>query len=185
MGSFIALYWVERDQVEPLFDWSFALMPQLVADGRMHPGRDHVSTAVYDLAAEHEQPGGVPARIALDHPSPGLIVTWTDAVDEAHLGELAEWYRTEGLPAQGPIATAVGWALRAFPGTPSTVPAEPGIGTRLVHTAFTTVDPRQCWDEVTGDLVARLDKSGLGTLALAAPFVPTVPGTTTYLDQLW
>jgi hypothetical protein len=185
LGSFIALYWVERDQVEPLFAWSFALMPQLVADGRMHPGRDHISTAVYDLAAEHERDGGVPARIALDHPFPGVIVTWTDAVDAAHLDELAEWYRTEGLPAGGPIGTAVGWALREFPGTPSTVPATVGVGTRLVHTAFTTVDPRECWDEVTGDLVARLEKSGLGTLSLAAPFIPVVPGTTTYLDQLW
>jgi hypothetical protein len=187
LGSFIALYWVEQGQLDALFGWSFGEMPKLVEQGRMHAGRDHVSTACYDLAAEHERPGGVPTRIALDHPFPGLVVTWSDAVDEARLPELVDWFRTEGLPAAAdtPIGAGAGWALRQFPGTPSTVPAEPGIGTRLVHTAFTTVDPRECWDDVAGDLAQRLEKSGLGTLALAAPFVPTVPGTDTFLDQLW
>jgi hypothetical protein len=185
LGSFIALYWVERGRVEPLFDWSFAEMPKLVEDGRMHPGRDHVSTAVYDLAAAHERADGVPVEIALDHPFPGVVCTWSDTAPGARIQDLAEWFRTEGLPAEDPVGVGVGWALREFPGQPSTVPATEGVGRRLVHTAFTTVDPRECWNDVFADLGARVEKSGLGTLALAAPFVPTVPGTTTYLDQLW
>jgi hypothetical protein len=185
LGSFIALYWVEQGQVDALFGWSYAEMPRLIEQGRMHPGRDHISTAVYDRAGAHERSGGVPAEVALDHPFPGVVCVWSDLAPGAPITDLADWFRTEGLPADDPIGVAVGWALREFPGTPAGVPATQGVGTRLVHTCFTTVDPRECWDDAFGDLGARLEKSGLGTLALAAPFVPTVPGTDTYLDQLW
>jgi hypothetical protein len=31
----------------------------------------------------------------------------------------------------------------------------------------------------------RLEESGLGTVAAALPFIPTIPGTDTYTDMLW
>jgi hypothetical protein len=50
---------------------------------------------------------------------------------------------------------------------------------------FLTADPRRVWADEFADLAATVQESGLGTLGLAAAFIPTVPGTETYLDQLW
>jgi hypothetical protein len=40
------------------------------------------------------------------------------------------------------------------------------------------------WDRYV-DLGARLQASGLGSIAFAAPFIATVVGTDRYVDELW
>ena len=53
----------------------------------------------------------------------------------------------------------------------------------MIRLYFCDQDPEQCWDAfatLPDDFAthgARLD--------LAAPFIPTIPGTTQYLDELW
>ena len=183
LGSFIARDWVERDQVEPLFGCSFAAMP-MWSPWAGCTRAVTTSTAVYDLAAEHELEGGVPARIALDHPFPGLIVTWTDAVDEEHLGELAERYRTEGLPVGGPMDRRLGPA--GVPGHAVDRPRRardrhPARAHRLHHRR----PPR-----VLGLRDRRPGRPPLRSrawtlLPAGRAVIPVVPGTTTYLDQLW
>jgi hypothetical protein len=59
-----------------------------------------------------------------------------------------------------------------------------GVDTRLTLLWFTEGGPTRNWDEVfakSGDLVAG---SGLGRVELVAPFIPTLPGTDMYVDQL-
>ena len=46
-------------------------------------------------------------------------------------------------------------------------------------------DPRAAWDEHFADHGATLEKTGLGRVLLASPFLTTIPGTDTYTDQLW
>ena len=60
-----------------------------------------------------------------------------------------------------------------------------GVGEKLLVAFFLTADPRDAWDAEFGDLANGVATSGLGTLGLAAPFIPVIPGTETYLDQLW
>jgi hypothetical protein len=60
----------------------------------------------------------------------------------------------------------------------------PGTRQRSLQLLFCRDDPRARWDEVR-ELVARIDESGLATVRLAAPFIPTIPGTDTYTDELW
>lgn len=59
-----------------------------------------------------------------------------------------------------------------------------GVDTRLTLLWFLEADPREVWQShfaaLDGDLVER----GLGRVELVAPFVPTVPGTDRYVDQL-
>ena len=50
--------------------------------------------------------------------------------------------------------------------------------------AFSDTEPTQGWDRVRHAAKA-LEASGLATVRLAAPFVPTVVGTDTYADELW
>ncbi len=194
LGSFIALYWIERDKIDDLFAWSYAEMPALIEQGRMHPGRDHVSTACYDRLGGSAP--SVPIEIALDHPYTGLVCTWTDVADGVATADLSAWFAAECFPAVvgagsgrggtgGPVGQVVELVVRDFPGTPSGVPSAPGVGTRLLHTWMLTVEPDACWASHFAGLGASITSSGLGRLALAAPFVPTVPGTDRYLDQLW
>jgi hypothetical protein len=188
LGSFIALYWIEAGKIDDLFAWSYAEMPALVEQGRMHAGRDHVSTACYDRT------GGcaptVPNEIALDHPYAGLVCTWTDVVEGVPISELSSWFAKECFPAivetpGSPVGQVVELVVRDFPGTPAGVPSAPGVGTRLLHTWMLTTDPAACWASTFAGLGAMVEASGLGRVALAAPFIPTIPGTDRYLDELW
>jgi hypothetical protein len=49
---------------------------------------------------------------------------------------------------------------------------------------FVDGDPRESWGvfEALGEAVM---SGGLGEISYAAPFIPTVPGTDIYTDQLW
>ncbi len=58
-----------------------------------------------------------------------------------------------------------------------------GVDTRLTLLWFLQEDPRTCWDHFLG-LDAEVAEVGLGRVELVAPFIPTVPGTDRYVDQL-
>ncbi len=49
---------------------------------------------------------------------------------------------------------------------------------------FTEMDPAECWDAF-GSLAETVATSGRATVCYAAPFIPTIPGTDTYTDQLF
>jgi hypothetical protein len=53
----------------------------------------------------------------------------------------------------------------------------------LLHLSFTTADPASWWDDQRA-AADRLRADGIGEMLWTAPFVPTVPGTDTYTDQL-
>jgi hypothetical protein len=59
-----------------------------------------------------------------------------------------------------------------------------GMDRRTLLLLFTDDDPRLCHDAWSG-LPAAVAASGMGQVELVAPFVPTVPGTDRYCDELW
>jgi hypothetical protein len=59
-----------------------------------------------------------------------------------------------------------------------------GVGTRLTLMWFLQRDPREVWQEHFAGLDEQIAASGLGRVELVAPFIPTIPGTDTYVDQL-
>ena len=185
MGSFIAAYWFLDGSVEEHFQWSFAAMPGLVAAGRMNPNRTHVSTSLYDLCHVVNRAGWpVAGQIALDHPYQGMVAMWTDRADDASLDALAEWIGGTLAPKvlAGPVAQAITFAPRDMPGVPN---SGVGVGTRLLTMFFVQADPREAWAAHFTGLDDAVKGSGLGTVGLVAPFIPVIPGTNTYLDELW
>jgi hypothetical protein len=191
-GSFIALYWVEEGRFDECFGFSFAVTPGLAADGRMNPDRDHVSTGPYlalgsslrDVMAGAAGP--MIPELALDHPYPGLVVLWVRPAEGTTVADLAAWCRAELDPATlgdgSPVGQVVDFVQTDYPGG---IPALTGKVDELVRCYFVDVDPRECWDDRFADLGDRVAAGGLGRVELAAPFIPTVPGTTRYLDELW
>jgi hypothetical protein len=186
-GTFIAFYWYLSDRVGEHFAWSFPQTQWLGEQGRMNDDREHVSTSLYEFRGAVNRPGWpVPPEITLDHPYAGIVAAWIDRADGASYDDLDRWVRETWLPGRltvdGGAAQALVFAPCDFPNIPG---SGVGVGERLLVAFFLTADPRAVWDDEFADLTDAVAASGLGTLGLAAPFIPTIPGTETYLDELW
>jgi len=186
-GSYVSLFWFERDRVGEVFDYSFGVTPSLASAGRMNNDRDHVSTGVYEyLGCTGRGPSPVPAEIALDHPWAGMVAVWVRPTAGTAVADLASWSRQEldrGISAgRGPVGQGLDVAQCDFP---NGMPALTGRVDELVRCYFLDVDPRQAWAEVFAGLGQAVDAGGRGRVELVAPFIPTVPGTNRYQDELW
>jgi hypothetical protein len=153
----------------------------------MNADRDHVSTSLYEFRGSVNRPEWpVPPEIALDHPYKGVAAVWIDRADDASYDSLDAWVRETWLPtrltAGSAVAQALVFAPCDFPGVPD---SGVGVGEKLLVACFLTADPRDVWESEFGSVADSVAASGLGTLGLAAPFIPVIPGTETYLDQLW
>lgn len=186
-GSYIAFYWYLDGKVDEHFAWSFPATQELTAQGRMNPDRDHVSTSLYDFRGVVNRPGWpVPAEVALDHRYDGLVVTWLDRADDTPLDAVVDWVLGTWAPtvlAEGsPVAQALVFTPRDFPGVPG---SGVGVDDKVLVAWFLHDDPRTGWDAIADGLTAPLAGTDIATLGLLAPFIPVVPGTPTYLDELW
>ena len=186
-GSFIGFYWYLKDRIDEHFAWAFPQTQWLTEQGRMNGEREHVSTSLYDFQGSSNQPGWpVPPEVALDHPYSGLVVAWLDRLPDASYDDLDQWTRIAWLPtivaANSPVAQALVFAPRDFPNVPNSAV---GAGERICCAFFLRCDPRDVWREHFADLTGGVAASGLAELGLVAPFIPVIPGTPTYLDELW
>jgi len=194
-GSYLAVYWVERGHHQEHFsEWSIHQVRDLYANGRGFPERSHVHTSTFHfVGSAYRDDDPVPIELALDRGYDGLIVLWWDATagtgTELHRALVAD--RVAQLLAGSAIEIASSWVPsvpdEATSGTSTDAPMDLGSsagGTdRLVQLLF-----------VAGDLdgaVARVraytddvEADGTATLLLGAPFVHTVVGTDTYVDEL-
>jgi len=187
-GSFIALYWFERDQIGPHCDWGFPETARLASAGRMRGDRRHLSTTYYDLvSASGRGAKPVPPELALANPAQGLIVIYTQA-SEDHEPSAATL--RDALVADG---SKIGSVISFRPSLPPQVPQMPGAviddptvddDEVMVHCCFVDTVTDGDWPSLVDQVNAVLANLPVTTL-LVAPFVPTVPGTDTYLDQLW
>ncbi len=186
-GSYISLFWFEKDRVADVFDYSFGVSPALAKAGRMNGDRDHVSTGVYDyLGWTGRGRSAVPPEIALDHPWAGLVAVWVRPHAGTSVADLAAWCR-EKLDADmasgsGPIGQVLDFAQTEFP---TGAPPLTGRVDELVRCYFTDADPADAWAGSFAPLGEAVEAGGLGRVELAAPFIPTVPGTDRYQDELW
>ncbi len=187
-GSYLALYWLLDGWVQEWNRWAFREFKWLHENGRMYPHRDHVHTLLYDHDwAHYRDPDPVPVSLALDHPYKGLAVVVGEAADgdrEAFDG----WAREELLPGFQPSAT-VDMTL-SFSGIPLQVEAkdvakDDAGGGRFLHLHFLREDPLEVWGDTFAKLPATVEESGRGRISWAGAFIPTIPGTDTYTDQLW
>jgi len=162
-GSFITFYWIEGGKLSDHTDWAFPETARLAGLGRMDQRRHHVSTAYYDLVsvvARDADP--VPAELALHHPYAGVVVVWSDD-DQS------------GALVGGPVAQVVAFRPTVLPDPlprmPGAVMSEPERDV-VLHCCFV--------DDLSGGWPTF---DGVDAL-LVAPFIPTVPGTERYLDEL-
>ncbi len=190
-GSYVAVYWVEQGHHHDHFgEWSIHQVRDLYATGRGFTERTHVHTSTFRyVGSTYRDDDPVPVELALDRGYDGLVVLWWDAAagTGSELHEALATARVPGLLDGSPIEIASSWVPSVPDEGARDAPMDlgsPAGGTdRLVQLLF-----------VGGDLDAALDRvrtyadtvevDGTATLLLAAPFLRTVVGTDTYVDQL-
>ncbi|MFF8645245.1 hypothetical protein [Streptomyces sp. NPDC015345] len=189
-GCYLSTYWVTEGRYDEHMKWTVGINRRLNRDGRVHQERTHVFTAFQDHEATVYRDGASGPRDfhALDHPYEGLVLEVIDAEGPQARRELLEWLLTRHLPralAGSPAAMVTVFRPTPLPGDRMTyVKQVEGVDTRLTLLWFLQEDPRECWEAHFTGRDAAVAGSGLGRVELVAPFIPTVPGTDRYVDQL-
>ncbi|HKY13331.1 MAG TPA: hypothetical protein VJM33_00300 [Microthrixaceae bacterium] len=193
-GSYVAVYWVHKGHEAEHFEWSTKQVFDLYEHGRGFDERTHAHTALYTYqGTEYRDDDPVPVELALDHRYRGLVSVHVDRAEGVKHPAFDEWFAAEGralmLDDDSPFAMAASWRPiipRVPEGqqAPMELGSGPGTPARSLQLFFSDEDPATVWDRVR-DYGAAIDASGVATVRLAAPFIPTVIGTDTYTDQLW
>ncbi|MES4886685.1 hypothetical protein [Streptomyces sp. NPDC096012] len=189
-GCYLSTYWITAGRYADHMKWTVAINKRLNRDARVHHARTHVFTAFQDHETTVYRDGAAGPRDvhALDHPYAGLVLEVVDAESAQRRAELLRWLRARHLPrrlAGSPSAMVTVFRPTPLPGDRMTyVKQVEGVDTRLTLLWFLERDPRECWEEHFTGLEADIAGSGLGRLELVAPFIPTIPGTDTYVGEL-
>ncbi|WP_171114599.1 MULTISPECIES: hypothetical protein [unclassified Streptomyces] len=186
-GCYLSTYWITAGRHADHMKWTVAINKRLNHDARVHHARTHVFTAFQDHETTVYRDGAAGPRDfhALDHPYAGLVLQVVDADSPQQRAELLQWLRTRHLPRRlkgSPAALVTVFRPVPLPGDRMTyVKQVEGVDTRLTLLWFLETDPRECWEQYFAGLGEREE---LGRTELVAPFIPTVPGTDRYVDQL-
>jgi hypothetical protein len=189
-GSYLALYWILAGHHAEAERWAVDQVNRLIADDRMLPGRVPVHAGFYHYRwGVFRDEDGVPAELALDHPFAGTVLTMLEREPGVSPEALDHWLQEEHLPALlpgSPAACCLGLEPVPLPeDAPSYVARPEGLDRRLLLATFVESDPRECWKELFAEPVRRIEERGLARASLAAPFIPTIPGSDRYSDELW
>ncbi|HEY4333665.1 MAG TPA: hypothetical protein VGM78_13885 [Ilumatobacteraceae bacterium] len=185
-GKYISTYWITDGQDDANLRWAVGTNHRLFADGRVFQQRDHTFTAFQQYRGAIYRDAAGPRDVhALNYPYAGLVLEVIDTADRASRETLIEWMRTERVPAAG-SSVALGTLFQPMPlpgDKQEYVKDVEGVDNRLTVLWFTDEDPLHCWSEFA-DAGARVSAAGVGRVELMAPFIPTLPGTEKYVDQL-
>jgi hypothetical protein len=191
-GSYIAIYWVEKDHHADHFDdWARPQVRDLYAQGRGFPERKHVHTILFDhIGAVYRDPDPVPVDLALDHGYDGIVAAWFDASsgDAADLHGALSKDLLPDLLRGSTIEIASSWTPSAGENDEKDVPMDLGSRAggpeRLCQLFFLHGDVREALPRFH-TYTEGIEAAGLASTRLVAPFFRTVVGTDTYVDQLW
>jgi hypothetical protein len=189
-GSYLALYWMLAGRHAETVEWAVNQVSWLGRNERMDPVREQVHAGFYHQRwGVFRDPDGVPKELALDHPYRGSVMLMVDRADGVEQSDFDRWLRREHLPGvlrDSPAAMCLGLEPEPLPDdAPAYVRRPPGLERRSLHLYFLESDPRECWDQVFAPQQRAIASSGLGEVSFTAAFIPTVPGSDRYTDELW
>ena len=189
-GSYLALYWILGGHHDEAQEWATVRVKALHEHGRMFGLRRPVHAGFYEsLFSVSHDPDGVPIEVALEHPYAGVGLTMFEANEsvgrDALVAALRAGLLRDSLVRSGPSLCLVTAALPIGANMPAYVERPKGLDRRVLLFTFHPEDPARTLPGWTRRLAALLEQKGLARLLLSAPFIPTIPGTDTYCDQLW
>jgi hypothetical protein len=193
LGIYIATYWLTEGRYEDHMRWTVGTNKRLLADGRVYLERDHIFTAFQEyLGVSYRDEAGPRDIHALEYPYSGLVVEVIDAAEGHTAQDVLTWLREVRAPqvmAAAPVVMGLYFTPLPLPeDRMSYVKQVEGLGRRVTVLWFTEVPAVDAWDAafrgagVVGS--PRSAPEGLGRTELVAPFLPTLPGSEMYIDQL-
>ena len=195
LGSYLHTYWILAGHHDEFVAWAVAAYDELKAAGRMFGDVSQIFTGFFEYSwAVSRDPDGVPPSLALEHPYAGIGTLMVERPegpqsDSGADDALERWLRDEHLPAAlSGSGAGLCLALRPYPlpeSVAQNVPHTPGMERRILLLYFLENDPRECWESVLQSARAGLADGRHGAIVYAAPFIPTVPGSDRYSDDLW
>lgn len=188
-GSYLSTYWVLKGHEEDAIDWGSTQVKWLHENDRMFDERDHVHTAMYaNRWSVSRDEDGVPLPLALEHPFKGFVAVMVDRHEDTAPRAFSAWLREVAVPsAMEGSSWALTGGLTPIPlpeGAPVFQPENKDHDRRMLLMCFLDEDPRDDFS-IFEAFAEAVDEGGLGTVSYVAPFIPTIPGTDTYTDQLW
>lgn len=188
-GSYLALYWLLAGHHSEAVDWAVRQVQWLIANDRMLPDRSQAHAGFYQMRfAISRDEDGVPPELALDHPFASVVMLMIDRAEGVSAADLEAAYREEiALRLVGsPAALCLGLEPEPLPDSaPSYVPRPAGLERRSLQLFFLEQPPGPAWHSLFVSQDEWLQSRGLGRVSYAAPFIPTIPGTDRYADELW
>jgi len=184
-GKYISTYWITDGRYDDHLRWTVATNQRLLPDGRIYLDRTHVYTSFQQyLGAAYRDVDGPRDIHSLEYPYAGMVVEVIDAPD-GRREELVSWLRSSRVLAGTPVAMGLFFAPMPLPADKMAyVKDVEGVDRRVTALWFTETDPASCWAECFAGVGAAVSAAGVGRVELAAPFIPTIPGTDTYVDEL-
>jgi hypothetical protein len=186
-GCYLGTYWITAEHWDDQWSWLGVAVSRLREAGRMFEERTHVHTAFYDFIGEVRRGDDGPRGFqALNHPYAGLVLEILD-VHDGSIDSAVDWVTREHVPAVlrgSPMGLCTVFAPHPWPAGQywfenAAVPAG-----RLALLWFLDEDPRESWADTFAVEPARVGGTGIATMSFLAPFIPTIPGTDRYVDEL-
>jgi hypothetical protein len=189
-GSYLTMFWIAKARLAAQQAWVNEQMELITAAGRTFEQRSVQTATTYDYLGSWERDvDGVPPFLALDHRYEGAVWAVVERSTDAPVSELATWLAGEYLPGRfvrSPVAIGAMFTPRPKePWWPAAAPDVPGVGERVVIAFFVETNVRAAFAPWFASLGTDLASTGRCRTLLVAPFVPTIPGTDTYIEQLW
>jgi hypothetical protein len=181
LGSYVAIYWILDGRHDDHVDWALRQVQWLHANGRMYGARDHIHTLLYRHAfTAAAADDAIPAELALDHPFGGVTATLVRPAEGVTVADLGAYVGNAFAPE-----LELGFTpIPLPPDAPVSQQGHDRLEGCVLNLSFTAASPVTWWDEQRA-AAERLLTDGVGEMMWTAPFIPTVPGTDTYTDQLW
>ena len=181
IGSFLSVYWILAGHFGDWLRWGTDQVLWLHEHDRMFAERDHIHTLMYKFAGEQTgRDDAVPIELALDHRFPGLVAVVGEIASGKSVDDVLAWSQGRPLPAEVMVTFT---PVPLLGDAPSDVPRNEADD-RFLQLYFLNEEPLSVWDERFAGLGDAIEADGVGRVLFASPFIPTVPGTDTYTDQL-
>ena len=131
---------------------------------------------------------GFRPEVALDHPFAGVVMVMSERPEGVTAEERERWLLEKHLPQVLPgseIALCLSLDPLQLPeASPVYSPPPPGFDRRHLELYFLDRDPGQNWDSTFAGFGAAQSAAGMGEVGFASGFIPTIPGTDRYVDEI-
>jgi hypothetical protein len=182
----LATYFLTDGHVEDAREWMLTMHgDNLVPDGRGFAERDPVYGGWHDVrSAVVFDPPPMTPEVALDHPYAAVAIEIVDSIDAASRDVLIEWLRRDLIPG----STERGQCIVVTPTELDDHAREKGYAEaddkRVLLAWFLPRWSAQEWSAQFGNHAGIIHGSGLGSLVSVTPYLPLVPGTDRYIDEI-